>query len=108
MNLSWQIVRFELKETFSIAYGNYSHREALIITLNHKGISGYGECTAIDYYNIKLEYFVIKLNSIKTLIDNQQIIYPTVFYDFLLTLKLPSFLRSALDFRFGENCNSPI
>ncbi|SFB28757.1 L-alanine-DL-glutamate epimerase [Flavobacterium swingsii] len=97
MNVSWQIVRFELKETFSIAYGNYSHREALIITLNHKGISGYGECTAIDYYNIKLEDFVVKLNSIKTLIDNHQIIYPTVFYDFLLTLELPSFLRSALD-----------
>ncbi len=97
MNVSWQIVRFELKETFSIAYGNYSHREALIITLDHKGVSGYGECTAIDYYNIKLEDFVIKLNSIKTLIDNHQIIYPTVFYDFLLTLELPSFLRSALD-----------
>ncbi len=102
MNVSWQIVRFELKETFSIAYGNYSHREALIIRLNHKGISGYGECTAIDYYNIKLEDFVIKLNSIKTLIDNHQIIYPTVFYDFLLTLELPSFLRSALDCAYWD------
>ncbi|EOG6896673.1 enolase C-terminal domain-like protein [Flavobacterium psychrophilum] len=97
MNLSWQIVRFELKETFSIAYGNYSHRDALIVKLNYKGISGYGECTAIDYYNIKLEDFVSKLNSIKTVIDTHQIIYPTNFYVFLLTLKLPSFLRSALD-----------
>ncbi|MEO8235335.1 MAG: enolase C-terminal domain-like protein [Flavobacterium sp.] len=102
MNVSWQIVRFELKETFSIAYGNYSHREALIITLNHKGISGYGECTAIDYYHIKLEDFVVKLSAIKTLIDNQKINYPTAFYDFLLSLKLPSFLRSAIDCAYWD------
>ncbi|HHT9019156.1 TPA: hypothetical protein ACT5CK_000296 [Flavobacterium psychrophilum] len=48
MNLSWQIVRFELKETFSIAYGNYSHRDALIVNLNYKGISGYGELCGLN------------------------------------------------------------
>ncbi|SNB34776.1 conserved hypothetical protein [Flavobacterium psychrophilum] len=48
MNLSWQIVRFELKETFSIAYGNYSHRDDLIVKLNYKGISGYGELCGLN------------------------------------------------------------
>jgi L-alanine-DL-glutamate epimerase-like enolase superfamily enzyme len=102
MTVSWQIVRFELKETFSIAYGNYSHRDALIITLNHKGVSGYGECTAIDYYNIKLEDFVVALNAVQFAIESHKISYPTVFYDFSLTLKLPSFLRSALDCAYWD------
>lgn len=33
MNLIWQIVRFQLKETFAITYRNYTHRDTLIITL---------------------------------------------------------------------------
>ncbi|MEO8515573.1 MAG: enolase C-terminal domain-like protein [Flavobacterium sp.] len=102
MNLSWQIVRFALKETFSISYGNYSHRDALIITLKQNGISGYGECTAIDYYQINLNDFTQKLDSIKTLIENHQTIYPIAFYDFLLSLELPSFLRSALDCAYWD------
>lgn len=102
MNLSWQIVRFALKETFSISYGNYSHREALIVTLKQNEISGYGECTAIDYYQINLNDFTQKLTSIQTLIEKQQILYPTVFYNFLLSLELPSFLRSALDCAYWD------
>ncbi|HCQ12858.1 MAG TPA: chloromuconate cycloisomerase, partial [Flavobacterium sp.] len=57
MNLSWQIVRLNLKETFSISYGNYTFREALIVELSHKGCKGYGECTSIDYYQINLNDF---------------------------------------------------
>ena len=102
MVLSWQIVRFALKETFSISYGNYSHREALLVTLNKNGISGYGECTAIDYYHINLADYSQKLHSIKAIFEKQQIIYPTEFYDFLLTLELPSFLRSALDCAYWD------
>lgn len=102
MNLSWKITRFALKETFSISYGNYSHREALVIALKQNGISGYGECTAIDYYQINLTNFVEKLTSIKTLIEQQQIIYPQEFYSFLESLDLPSFLCSALDCAYWD------
>ncbi|MGH2665621.1 enolase C-terminal domain-like protein [Flavobacterium sp.] len=102
MNLSWKIARFELKETFSISYGNYSHREALVITLSQNGISGYGECTVIDYYQINLADFIEKLNSIKTLIEKHQIIHPQEFYIFLESLNLPSFLRSALDCAYWD------
>jgi L-alanine-DL-glutamate epimerase-like enolase superfamily enzyme len=52
MVLSWQIVRFQLKETFAIAYGNYTFREAFIVTLENFGNKGFGECTSIDYYHI--------------------------------------------------------
>jgi len=102
MQLSWQIVKLQLKETFSISYGNYSFREALIVTLSHKGKLGYGECTAIDYYGINLNDFVTQLNSSKTLIENYQITYPTDFYTFILKLNLPSFLISALDCAYWD------
>lgn len=102
MVLTWQIIRFALKETFAIAYGNYSHREALLVTLTKNGVSGYGECTAIDYYQINLADYSKKLHSIKTEVEKQQIIHPTDFYNFLFALELPSFLRSALDCAYWD------
>ncbi|RTY94943.1 enolase C-terminal domain-like protein [Flavobacterium sp. GT3R68] len=102
MVLSWQIVRFALKETFAIAYGNYTHREALLVSLTKNGNSGYGECTAIDYYQINLADYTKKLQSIQAVVEKHQIIHPNDFYNFLLKLKLPSFLRSALDCAFWD------
>jgi L-alanine-DL-glutamate epimerase-like enolase superfamily enzyme len=102
MDLTWKIVRLELKETFSIAYGNYSYRNALIISLNAYQFSGYGECTAIDYYQINLADFVLKLEMIQKQIEKQNINHPTDFYNFLLKLDLPSFLRSALDCAYWD------
>jgi L-alanine-DL-glutamate epimerase-like enolase superfamily enzyme len=102
MVLSWQIVRYQLKETFAIAYGNYKYREALIITLQKNESKGYGECTSIDYYNISLVDFEVILSKIKSQIEKQRIIHPTDFYAFLLQLALPSFLRSALDCAYWD------
>ena len=102
MNLTWQIVRLNLKETFSIAYGNYSFREALIISLKSHNYIGYGECTAIDYYQINLDDFISQLQIVKSQIEEQQIKHPTDFYNFLLNLNLPSFLRSAIDCAYWD------
>ncbi|MEW5675467.1 enolase C-terminal domain-like protein [Flavobacterium enshiense] len=102
MVLSWQIVRFNLKETFSISYGSYSYREALIVQLSKFGHSGYGECTGIDYYHISLTDFDKKLHSVKEKIESRKINHPTDFYLFLEELQLPSFLRSALDCAYWD------
>lgn len=102
MNLSWQIVRFNLKETFSISYGNYNFREALIVSLYHNGFKGYGECTSIDYYQINLDDFTNKLHLIKSKIESQKILHPTDFYQFIESLQLHSFLRSALDCAYWD------
>ncbi len=102
MNLSWQIVRFELKETFSISYGNYSFREALIVSLESHHCVGYGECTAIDYYQINLHDFILQLHIVKDAIEKQVLPHPTEFYLFLQSLALPSFLRSALDCAYWD------
>lgn len=102
MQLSWQIVRFKLKETFSIAYGNYEYRDALIVSLKSHGCVGYGECTAIDYYQIKLEDFIVDLQRVQSKVESQNIVHPVAFYSFLMQLNLPSFLRSALDCAYWD------
>jgi L-alanine-DL-glutamate epimerase-like enolase superfamily enzyme len=102
MQITWQIVRLQLKETFSISYGSYTFREALIISLSKNGKTGYGECTAIDYYGINLSDFTKKLVEIQTQIDKQSINHPSEFYAFLESLQLHSFLRSALDCAYWD------
>ena len=102
MNLSWKPIKLLLKETFSISYGNYSFREALIISLSKNGKTGYGECTAIDYYGINLSDFTKKLAEIQVLIEKQSINHPSEFYVFLESLQLHSFLRSALDCAYWD------
>jgi L-alanine-DL-glutamate epimerase-like enolase superfamily enzyme len=102
MQLAWQKVKLPLKETFSISYGDYSFREALIVTLSYKGISGYGECTIIDYYGINLDDLVNQLILSKTLIENQQISVPQSFYSFIKSLHLSSFVTSALDCAYWD------
>ncbi|WP_333809114.1 enolase C-terminal domain-like protein [Flavobacterium sp.] len=102
MQISWQIVRLQLKETFSISYGSYSFREALIVSLSNYGKIGFGECTAIDYYGINLSDFTKKLVEIQTQIEKQSIKHPSEFYTFLENLQLHSFLRSALDCAYWD------
>lgn len=102
MKLHWQIVKLQLKEAFSISYGTYTFREALIVSVSKNNIVGYGECTAIDYYGIDLNSFLLKLESIQALIEKQSIKHPTEFYSFLESLNLHSFLRSALDCSYWD------
>lgn len=102
MQLSWQKVTLPLKETFSISYGNYSFREALIVSLSHEGCIGYGECTIIDYYGINSLDLTAQLTSSKTLIESVKIATPQVFYQFISSLNLSSFVTSALDCAYWD------
>ncbi len=102
MNLTYQIQKFNLKETFSISYGNYSYRNALIVTLSAHGKSGYGECTEINYYGINLHDFENLLAQNKPKIEGQKITHPNEFHQFLQELNFPSFLTSALDCAYWD------
>jgi L-Ala-D/L-Glu epimerase len=102
MKLSWQIVKFKLKEVFAIAYGNYTCREALIVTFQQNGEQGFGECTAVDYYQIDIHDYENQLKRIQSQLEVQKMVHPSAFYSFLLTLELPSFLRSALDCAYWD------
>ncbi|MGO4708509.1 enolase C-terminal domain-like protein [Chryseobacterium sp. 2TAF14] len=102
MKIDFIIKKLHLKETFSIAYGNYNHRDALLIELSHQNYKGYGECVAIDYYQINLQSFVLKLKEIQYQIESQKIIHPKEFFKFLSGLNLHSFLLSALDCAYWD------
>ncbi|MDF2933957.1 MAG: chloromuconate cycloisomerase [Chryseobacterium sp.] len=102
MKLRFELKELHLKETFSIAYGNYDKREVLLIELSHQNGKGYGECVAIDYYQIDLQSFVLKLKEIQSKIESQKIIHPKEFFKFLLSLSLHPFLLSALDCAYWD------
>ncbi|WP_447951622.1 enolase C-terminal domain-like protein [Chryseobacterium koreense] len=102
MELTWKRTKLILKETFSISYGNYDFRDALLISLSYQGKTGYGECVAINYYGIDLNELISKLKKIQGTIENQQIIHPKDFYRFLVGLNLHSFLTSALDCAYWD------
>lgn len=102
MQLRFELKKLQLKEIFSIAYGNYNHRDALLIELSHQNSKGYGECVAIDYYQINLQSFVLKLKEIKHQIEVQKIIHPKEFFKFLLSLNLHPFLLSGLDCAYWD------
>lgn len=96
MVLCYELKQLQLKETFSIAYGNYNSRDALLIKLSHQSCKGYGECIAIDYYQINLQNFIFKLKEIQSKIETHKIVHPKEFYSFLLGFDLHPFLLSAL------------
>lgn len=102
MKLNFTIKQLQLKETFSIAYGSYDKREALLVELSYHNCKGYGECVAIDYYQIDLQSFVSKLHEVQTLIEAHKIIHPKEFFQFLVGLNLPPFLLSAFDCAYWD------
>ncbi|MCT2408325.1 chloromuconate cycloisomerase [Chryseobacterium antibioticum] len=102
MELYFKLKTLQLKETFSIAYGNYDKREALIVELSYSNSKGYGECVAIDYYQINLKDFIIRLKEIQPVLEKQGIMHPTEFFRFLSGLDLHPFLLSALDCAYWD------
>jgi L-alanine-DL-glutamate epimerase-like enolase superfamily enzyme len=102
MELNYELKKLQLKETFSIAYGNYDTREALLIELSYLNCKGYGECVAIDYYQIDLKNFIIRLKEIQPLLEKRTVVHPKDFFHFLSTLDLHPFLMSALDCAYWD------
>ncbi|WP_297516637.1 enolase C-terminal domain-like protein [Flavobacterium sp.] len=102
MVLQWHIVRLQLKETFSISYGQYDYRDALIVQLTHAGQTGYGECTALIYYGIDLKHFEQLLLQHQKAISNFGMHSPPEFYALLTQWQLPNFLKSALDCAYWD------
>lgn len=102
MQLNWKIVQHQLKEPFKIAYGVYSFRKALIVSIDFDGKSGYGECTEIDYYHIHLEEFVPILEQLQSHFSSFAPMHPNDFYQQLTTFSLHPFLQSALDCAFWD------
>ncbi|MDR2237544.1 MAG: chloromuconate cycloisomerase [Chryseobacterium sp.] len=102
MKINFRIRQLLLKETFSIAYGNYDQRDALLVELSYHDCKGYGECVAIDYYQIDLLHFMVRLSEIRALLEGQKIIHPQEFFSFISGMNLHPFLLSALDCAYWD------
>lgn len=101
MKLKFYKAQLKMKETFSIAYGKYQHRNALLIELSHHEKKGYGECVEIDYYGIRLDDFIVKLKSIEKEIETPSISHPFEFNLKLKSLDLPLFYNRLWIVRIG-------
>lgn len=102
MQLKWKIIQHQLKEPFKIAYGVYPFRNALIVSVERDGKTGYGECTEIDYYHIHLTDFVTDLERIQPLFTSFKIEHPFDFFNKLKTFSLHPFLQSAIDCAYWD------
>lgn len=102
MQLKWKIIQHQLKEPFKIAYGVYPFRNALIVSVDWNGKTGYGECTEIDYYHIHLTDFVTDLERIQPLFISFKMEHPFDFFNKLKTFSLHPFLQSAIDCAYWD------
>lgn len=102
MKLFWEKKVLNLREPFTLSYGAYAYRSALRVELREKEITGFGECVEISYYGIDLDFFIRELLRIQHQVEAIEGTDPKSFYEFLLTLEIPTFLLSALDSAYWD------
>lgn len=83
---------------FTISKGTKTHQPTFIVELTFRGIRGYGEAPAIEYYGISTEKMVDDLEAKRKFIESYNLTDPKRFWHFLHHL-FPdnSFLVCALD-----------
>ena len=102
MHVKVHLNKLLLKSKFVISHGAYTYREQLVIEIAAKGMSGYGETVAIDYYGIKIKDLCNESDRMCIVIhDLSHEISISEFYQILLK-ELPNnpFLRCAFDEAF--------
>lgn len=93
----WQH-NLKFRHPFTISKGTKTHQPTLIVELEHFGIKGYGEASAIAYYNIPVEKMIEDLEQKKQFIEKFAFTDPERYWHYLHHL-LPNnnFLVCALD-----------
>jgi L-alanine-DL-glutamate epimerase-like enolase superfamily enzyme len=83
---------------FTIAKGTKTEQPALLVSLGFGRLTGWGEATAISYYNVTVEGMMASLERARPVIERYSLTDPQRFWHFLHHL-LPgqNFLISALD-----------
>jgi len=98
MQLKIHPLKIALKKPFTIAYGTFHYREAIIVELIENGLSGFGEATVITYYGKNLNQFLTVLQNNKSFIENLTLEDPTKFWQALYPVfKAHPFILCALD-----------
>lgn len=92
----------ELVKPFKIAHGARTCQPTLIVELEYQGMKGYGEASAISYYNKNLTIMADQIVSIRKSIESIPIIGPEEFYTLIKEKLSDNFLISALDCAYHD------
>ena len=113
MNLSHYIRQLPFRHPFTISKGTKTHQPTFIVSLEWKGLRGYGEAPSIAYYHISADQMANDLERKKGMIEKFALTDPERFWHFLHHL-FPAnpFLVCALDMAgwdlFGKMVNKPL
>lgn len=98
MKVSYKEFNLPFRYPFTISRGTKTHQPSLVVKLEHRGLTGYGEAPAISYYNIPVEKMISDLEAKKTFVEKFAYTEPERYWHYLHHL-FPnnSFLVCALD-----------
>lgn len=97
MELTLSPYRLELAHTFSISRESHDFQDSLVVSLSHKGKTGYGEATSNAYYHITSASMAKEIGAHKVAVESHLFLNPSVFYSFIKKLGLSNFSLCALD-----------
>lgn len=88
---------------FTISKGTKTHQPTLVVSLEYRGVVGYGEAPAITYYNITVDKMIADLEAKRKLVEQYAFTEPERFWHYLHHLfpKNP-FLVAALDMAYWD------
>jgi L-alanine-DL-glutamate epimerase-like enolase superfamily enzyme len=113
MICSYSSYNLAFKHPFTISRGTKTHQPTLVVTLELKGLKGYGEAPAISYYHIPVEKMIADLEAKRSMIERFALTDPERYWHYLHHL-LPEnpFLVCALDIAawdlFGQMLGQPL
>lgn len=98
MKVTYQSQNLPFRYPFTISKGTKTHQPSLIVTLDHRGITGLGEAPAITYYDITVEKMIEDLERKKKLVEQFAFMEPDRYWHYLHHLyPRNNFLVCALD-----------
>lgn len=98
MKVAYQSINLPFRYPFTISKGTKTHQPALVVSLEHMGLVGYGEAPAIAYYNIPVEKMIEDLERRKNMVEQYAFNEPERYWHYLHHLyPQNNFLVCALD-----------
>lgn len=98
MKVTYQSQNLPFRYPFTISKGTKTHQPSLIVTLDHRGITGLGEAPAITYYNITVEKMIEDLERKRKFVEQFAFMEPDRYWHYLHHLyPQNNFLVCALD-----------
>lgn len=98
LQLKYQSYDLPFEYPFALSKGTKTHQPGIILSLGLGRLTGYGEATAIGYYNVDVDEMIVLLEKNRAVLEKYALNGPDRFWHFLHHL-LPghNFLIAALD-----------